>query len=332
MMPRPTSLKIQFILGATLLLLTLFALMTWNMQRMLKTDIVKDMRAVVHQISETLNLSLIRQTTDEHLSELETYLDALITGEEFGIVYLAVLDEDGHPLAKTNSTPEPLPDTRIPLEKQLGTGRLDVAQPILFSDSRVGSLRYGLNCASFNEAATSILRENLPLMAVGLSITLVTLLLAGARLNARLARLVQTSQALAEGNYAVRAEERGPAEFRQLAHCFNLMASAVDRRTSELILSDRRFRSLFELSPDPVWIISDHRFVACNAAAITMLGYHSKEEFLNTHPSQLSPPFQPDGEDSYAKAERMMNLVQEQGVHPSSGSIAGPTPAPSGPK
>ena len=75
------------------------------------------------------------------------------------------------------------------------------------------------------------------------------------------------------------------------------------------------FRQLFESTPDPTWIIDGNRFVECNEAAIRTLGYTSREEFLNVHPSKLSPPRQPDGEDSYTKAERMMALAKEQGLH-----------------
>jgi len=75
------------------------------------------------------------------------------------------------------------------------------------------------------------------------------------------------------------------------------------------------FKQLFELSPDPTWIIDDNRFVECNEAAIRTLGYTSREELLNVHPSKLSPPRQPDGEDSYAKAERMMSLAKDKGLH-----------------
>jgi PAS domain-containing protein len=49
------------------------------------------------------------------------------------------------------------------------------------------------------------------------------------------------------------------------------------------------FRTLFTASPDPAWIIENHRFVECNDAALRTLGYGSKDEFLNAHPSQLSP-------------------------------------------
>jgi PAS domain S-box-containing protein len=75
------------------------------------------------------------------------------------------------------------------------------------------------------------------------------------------------------------------------------------------------FRSLIERAPDPTWIIDGNRFVECNDAAIMALGYSSREELLNTHPSKLSPPRQADGEESFAKAERMMGLAKEKGLH-----------------
>jgi PAS domain S-box-containing protein len=79
--------------------------------------------------------------------------------------------------------------------------------------------------------------------------------------------------------------------------------------------SEQRFRRLFDSSPDPVWIIDGHRFVECNQAAVEMLGYPDKASLTNTHPSALSPEYQPDGESSFTKAERMMSLAQEKGLH-----------------
>jgi PAS domain S-box-containing protein len=79
--------------------------------------------------------------------------------------------------------------------------------------------------------------------------------------------------------------------------------------------SDQRFRTLFDSSPDPVWIIESNHFVDCNRAAVEFLGYPSKESLLNTHPAQLSPSHQPDGEDSFSKAERMMALTLQNGMH-----------------
>jgi len=84
---------------------------------------------------------------------------------------------------------------------------------------------------------------------------------------------------------------------------------------NELRESNQRFRTLFELSPDPAWIIDNYHFVECNQAAVAMLGYPSKDTLLNVHPSALSPTYQPGGEPSYEKSERMMEIALEQGSH-----------------
>jgi diguanylate cyclase (GGDEF)-like protein/PAS domain S-box-containing protein len=90
-------------------------------------------------------------------------------------------------------------------------------------------------------------------------------------------------------------------------------ATAGDQHSTTA--DEQWFRTLFTASPDPAWIIEDHHFVECNDAAVRTLGYGSKDEFLNAHPSQLSPSHQPDGEDSFSKAERMMGIAQESGLH-----------------
>jgi diguanylate cyclase (GGDEF)-like protein/PAS domain S-box-containing protein len=75
------------------------------------------------------------------------------------------------------------------------------------------------------------------------------------------------------------------------------------------------FKQLFESSPDPSWIIDGNRYIECNDAAVGTLGYTSRNDLLGAHPSKLSPPRQPDGEDSFAKAERMMAIAKKKGFH-----------------
>jgi len=82
-----------------------------------------------------------------------------------------------------------------------------------------------------------------------------------------------------------------------------------------LRLEKERFVSIFEMSSDAILIIENGRFVDCNKAALTMLCYATKEAFLNTHPSELSPEKQPDGRYSFEKAEEMMRLAIDEGHH-----------------
>jgi PAS domain S-box-containing protein len=76
-----------------------------------------------------------------------------------------------------------------------------------------------------------------------------------------------------------------------------------------------RYQELFERSADANLIIVGERFVDCNTATVKMLGYKDKQELLNTHPSQLSPELQPDGQLSYVKANEMMSIAFDKGSH-----------------
>jgi len=69
----------------------------------------------------------------------------------------------------------------------------------------------------------------------------------------------------------------------------------------------------FELSQDGILILHNNRFVACNAVVVKMLCYSNKASLLQTHPSELSPEFQPDGKESFQKAEEMMQICLREG-------------------
>ncbi|NQV29913.1 MAG: PAS domain S-box protein [Candidatus Marinimicrobia bacterium] len=79
--------------------------------------------------------------------------------------------------------------------------------------------------------------------------------------------------------------------------------------------TEGKYRELFEKSKDAFLILENRRFVDCNQATVDMLHYKSKPEFLETHPSVLSPQEQPDGSNSAEKAEEMMDLAVANGNH-----------------
>ena len=82
-----------------------------------------------------------------------------------------------------------------------------------------------------------------------------------------------------------------------------------------LIASEKKFRMLFEHSADPSLLIVGNTFVDCNQAAVDILRAGSREEVLNTHPSVLSPEYQPDGRLSYEKADEMIAAAVKNGSH-----------------
>jgi PAS domain S-box-containing protein len=84
---------------------------------------------------------------------------------------------------------------------------------------------------------------------------------------------------------------------------------------NELQESEKKYRDLFEKSGDAILIINNGKFIDCNQATVNMLGYNNKNDLLRTHPSQLSPEFQPDGKSSLEKADAMMRIALEKGSY-----------------
>ena len=83
----------------------------------------------------------------------------------------------------------------------------------------------------------------------------------------------------------------------------------------QLEASEAKYKTLFDKSDDPMWLIVDGNFEVCNEASVRILGYSDKEELKSTHPSALSPEFQGDGRPSFEKANELMALALENGYH-----------------
>jgi diguanylate cyclase (GGDEF)-like protein/PAS domain S-box-containing protein len=87
----------------------------------------------------------------------------------------------------------------------------------------------------------------------------------------------------------------------------------IEMKTYEIQKQKEVFETLFEKSSDGILIIENGKFIQCNERAVKMLHYSSKDELLHTHPSKLSPEFQPDGRRSYEKSEEMMHFAMQYG-------------------
>ena len=89
----------------------------------------------------------------------------------------------------------------------------------------------------------------------------------------------------------------------------------TDQKQADLALieSETKYHTLFEKTKDAFLIIDGNKFIDCNAATLRMLGFTTKEQLFQTHPSKLSPPEQPDGRSSFEKAEEMMAIALRDG-------------------
>ena len=98
----------------------------------------------------------------------------------------------------------------------------------------------------------------------------------------------------------------------------NIHGEKMNQKTTKKTASqdtDKKYITFFNKSIDAMLIIEGYNFVDCNRAAMSMLNYDTREEMLNLHPSRLSPEFQYDGQKSYDKAIKMMDIAYENGAH-----------------
>ena len=109
-----------------------------------------------------------------------------------------------------------------------------------------------------------------------------------------------------------------PLDINNLSKGVTFTTSDVTERQrtrKALIISEKKYRNMFENSINATLIIENSKFVDCNESTVNLLGYNTKNELLNTHPSELSPEKQPDGQLSLTKADEMIELALKNKNH-----------------
>ncbi len=146
------------------------------------------------------------------------------------------------------------------------------------------------------------------------------------RLLAPISTLSALASRVTRGDYSARCEFESSDEIGVLAREFNTMVDTIEdnirnldqkvkEKTEEIEKQNMFFETLFDESSDGILLIKDNLFFDCNRSAQRMLDYDDKDELITLHPSQISPPRQPDGRDSLEKADEMMQIALDTGTH-----------------
>ncbi len=101
--------------------------------------------------------------------------------------------------------------------------------------------------------------------------------------------------------------ERKKAE-RDLRELNQSLERRVEERTASRRESEEKFRALFEGSSQGVVLHDERQILEANPAAVRILELDSIQELVGKHPSDTSPPFQPNGESS---AELSRKYIEE---------------------
>lgn len=127
---------------------------------------------------------------------------------------------------------------------------------------------------------------------------------------------VSSSKLFLDDQYVVVSFVRDISEritYRALSSDNTQLQAELEKYTQELQEQKNAFETVFEKSTDGIFLTEGRHVIDCNEATLKTFGYSSKEEFIKRPNHLLSPPFQPDGESSMVKGNRMLKICLEQG-------------------
>ncbi|MGB3947919.1 MAG: PAS domain S-box protein [Bacteroidia bacterium] len=82
-----------------------------------------------------------------------------------------------------------------------------------------------------------------------------------------------------------------------------------------LRISKDKLEAVFNGSNDAIMLLTRDGFFDCNPKTLEMFGLTDRKDFINIHPSDLSPPIQPDGQNSFSKSIQMIEIAFEKGMN-----------------
>lgn len=257
------------------------------------------------------------------------------------LVYLVLTDDRGRPFASFNelvaaeSRYLEVPMERIatpqrPVQGGQGSGRFSGPEvmggitadgmtyqtvvPVRHEGRLVGRLYTGMSLHMANADAARTRAAIAVVTILVFAVGTVLLFALSTLITVPLKRIVQTTQAIAAGDFSRRAEvgsrdevgdlatafnemvDRVAAAYEQLADWNRRLETRVQERTAELTLSEERYRLLFERNLAAVYIADENgKVIDCNEACATLFRYPSREEFLREGRIEYMHPHRREG-------------------------------------
>ena len=207
--------------------------------RTLESTVLQNIFTTVNQSSQLINVAVASSTNDRgaDLHTLQTFFTEMLNPTaSTGIVYIAVIGNDGHILMNTNARQTQLPAADSPDDyvRAAQHGMLNISDFVLLGQNEVGHIQYGLATGALMEAMQRSQRNSLILTTFVILICFVALSLFGLHITRQLSVLKQATQEIAEGRYELKMAETSNDELGDVAHNFNLMSAAIEIKVREV--------------------------------------------------------------------------------------------------
>lgn len=248
-MLEPRSLRFRMLLGSLLVELVVMAVIVFNGYRLMNEAVLRTVDTTQDEMAITLTAAVAPAARKGDLTVLQGFFDELTSLDHHGVRYVRVVGSDGRVLLGAGALPGArLPEPDTDLSAAIKRRIVNIRRPLLLAGGEPGLLQFGMSSEALLRARRELLFQGAALTAISVLITALLLGIVANWVYRRLDRVIQSSVALARGDYAQVIPVSGEDEIATLAHNFNLMSAAVRERMKALAASETEFRSLFEQS------------------------------------------------------------------------------------
>ncbi len=239
-LPFHRSLRLKLVLVSVVVEVCMLALLLANSLRLMNSAVESQMRTVVFEITPLLDAAISARLFERDHAAITEILNKVIRDKEGGLRYVAVYDDAGTLYAKVGDfDPANPPALDATVEQAITDGMFDTGGPLLLSKELIGRIRLGFSLASFLNTKSALFHQGLLIAATEVVLTLLLLSLAGYLLTRHIARLVEATRGVRQGDYGTKITTHTRDEIGMLAENFNLMTAAIRDRVERLRQSEQ---------------------------------------------------------------------------------------------
>jgi PAS domain S-box-containing protein len=248
------TFRARLLLAAGVTFAAMLGLLQWNAQRLMTSTLERSLAVQAELARPLLGAAAAPLLAARDYATLRDLVQQSV--EQRGLAGLEVVDRRGVRVAQA--------------------GRLDgepLVVPLEVAGQRVGEARLRLHSDLVTDARRSLTRSGLLLGALVLAGGMLLLALAMAVLGTGVARLVQASRRIADGDFAVELPVRGSLEVRQVGDAFNRMKQAVQQQLEALRDAEAYLRSVLDTMAEGLIVVgADKHVLYINEAAARLVG------------------------------------------------------------
>lgn len=277
------SIRLKLVLASVIIELIMLTILLGNGLRIINTTIDQQSTIRTNSITPLLDSALSIPLFERDSATLSELLKKLVHTDNSEFTYINVFDDHNNLYASANPENTPLPDSENNKPEVV-----NISAPLTLAGEIVGNVEYGLSIQSLYESKAILLNQSLLIALIEIILTILLLGLTSYFLTRHIAVLIRGAEAITSGRYDVNIPIKTHDEAGLLANGFNIMASAVQSRITELSetshalsIKTAEFESIYNSIADGIIFVDiDRVCVDVNPATLSMFGY-PRETFIN---------------------------------------------------